>query len=321
MLDLLFNYGDALPEGSSFWQDLFTSAIGASIGAGGALFVYWLQIQRERDLKSVTQYSRDTADINYFKLILKDSLGFIEVQSAIRAQYATNIKSKPYETQPLNSYPTLPLARLEKVDHEKTHSLFLATQGENATENFKEIYKYIDFFSNAFSTIDETIASDISVIQNLKQGYIKQFADLMDDASKKTNKIKFEEYGGKLLYKEDALFSIINGIITDFHTNRKDVSDLVYHQTQFVRKLNEGIVREGFLNDAECLDLALSSKTITHLFSDIKFRVDGLADYLEHYVTAIQNEFENFSNNVNKIVIYKQKIRRRWYHMFYNPGQ
>jgi hypothetical protein len=136
MLDFIFKNGDVLHDDSSFWQDLFTSAIGAAIGAGGALFVYWLQIQRERDLKSVTQYAKDVADITYFKLILRDSLAFVSVQSKVRLNYAENIKTKPYESYPLNSYPTLPLTRLDKIDHEKTHSLFLATQSGDATKKF-----------------------------------------------------------------------------------------------------------------------------------------------------------------------------------------
>ena len=126
----------------------------------------------------MSQYVKDVADTTYFKLVLKDALVFVDVQSEVRLKYAENIKARPYESHPLNSYPTLPLLRLDKIDHEKTHGLFLATQSRDATKKFKEVYKYIDFFSRSFETIASTLEKDTNEIQNLKQEYIKQFADL-----------------------------------------------------------------------------------------------------------------------------------------------
>lgn len=321
MFDFIFKNGEFLPDDSSFWQGLLTSAIGAGVGAGGALFVYWLQIQRERDMKSVTQYAKNTADINYFKLVLNDAITFVNVQSKIKKKYAEEIKNAPYKSHLLNSYPTLPLVRLEKINHEKTHELFITTQGEGATRKFKEIYKYVDFFSESFSVIDETLEKDTNEVQNMKHDYIKKFADLIDNASKKANSIKYNTYDDNPLYKTDTLFCLIDKIIADFHENRKDTTDLEYHQIQFVRKLNEGIVLDGFLQDADCLNLALGSKVLTHLYSDIKFKTESLADYLERYVEAIDKEFGNFTSSVDIIVINEQVINRHWYHIFYNPDQ
>ena len=155
----------------------------------------------------------------------------------------------------------------------------------------------------------------------MKQDYAKKFADLIDDASRKTNKIKYGVYNGSPLYQADNLFRLIDDMIADFYENRKDTTDLVYHQTQFVRRLNECIVTGGFLQDADCLNLALSSKIITHLYSDIKFKVESLADYLEKYVEAIDKEFINFSNSVDALIVNKQVITKKWYHIFYNPSQ
>ena len=110
-------------------------------------------------------------------------------------------------------------------------------------------------------------------------------------------------YNGSVLYKADALFTLIDGTIADFYESRKDTTDLVYHQTNFVKRLNEGIVRGGFLQDADCLNLALSSKIITHLYSDIKFKAESLANYLERYIEAIKKEFKNFTSSVDAVVI------------------
>ncbi|WP_157886790.1 hypothetical protein [Hymenobacter sp. PAMC 26628] len=321
MLDFVFQNGEFSPDSSSFLPDLLTSAIGAGIGAGGALFVYWLQIQRERDLKYINQSTQDKADIEYFQLVLKDTLGFVEVESKVRLDYAAEIKQQPYKSIPLNSYPTLPLIRLEKINHEKMHHLFLSTQGSDATKNFKNIYKYIDYFTNSFTEINSTIDRDTIEIQTLKQDYANQFDSLVDEVSKKANAIRYGVHKGHLSYENDPLYVLLNGIISDFYENRTDTTDLVYYQTQFVRKLTEGLVLGKFIGDSDCLNLALSSKGITFIYSNIKFKIEGLAEYLQRYCSSLQQELKNFTVSVDKIGFSKQLINERWYHIFYTPGQ
>ncbi|WBA41781.1 hypothetical protein [Hymenobacter canadensis] len=320
-MDIIFQNGEFLSADSSFLQEITTAAIGAALGAGGAIFVYWLQIQRDKDIKIFNEYKQSKADTEYFQLVLNDAVKFIESQILILTDYANKIIKQPYESHILNSYPTIPLFRLEKISHEKMHHIFLSFQDNNATKTIHDIYKYIDFYSESFKNINDQTDRDIKEVHVLKTEYVKLFADLADEFSKKANKIKYQTYNGNSIYKLDRLFTLIDKVTLDFYDSRSNTTDLTYHQNEFVRPLVEGIIQGGHLNDSDCINLAISSKSTTHKFTDIAFKNKNLGEFIHQYCNALSNNIEFFKSSIEKISIKEPEFINKWYHFLYKPGQ
>lgn len=146
-MDIVFKFGNHYyGEGDSIFFQLFMSFIGAFFGFGFALLLYYLQNKRDEKSKEKEIQSKFKDQLQYFKLLLKGSLDFIEKQLNLLDEYIEEQKENPYDQKVYNESANNDINRLLSLD---LHSIFVAYR-----ENFKNKTNWIKEYTDFFHSLD-----------------------------------------------------------------------------------------------------------------------------------------------------------------------
>lgn len=273
---------------NEFLSNIASNAIGALIGTGTALLVYILESRRERNIEATKHMAEAKDNVRYFLALMQDASSFSQSQTKLWLEFAAALELDPIRTQLPNSIAASALDRINGLNQEKYfHSFKTAIPEKDILQQFRKLYRSLDFIIKSSALIDSTIEKDLVEVFDIKKSYVIKFSFLIDNTTKLSNHIRFNLYNDNPSYADDALFIATDGLIKDFYNKRTDTTDLTFHQNAFVRPLTENLVLGKFISEPQCLKLALEAKELTHLHSDILFKSEGLVDYVRKFCAAI----------------------------------
>jgi gas vesicle protein len=101
----MFQFGEFYSEGgSSFWESLLAALIGALIGAGSALLVFYLETRRERRVRDEEKHQSYSDTFKYFVALIKETIDWSEKQANSYKEYSEHVQSNPIHEGVIQNY-------------------------------------------------------------------------------------------------------------------------------------------------------------------------------------------------------------------------
>ena len=243
-----------------FDTDFIKDIIGALIGTGTALLVFYLTIKRETKKVKQKEIENNENRIKRFNYLLESSSKHIKntilnLEKNIQEIEADNLNFHLIVINPNNS-----LSRLsELINNEKHFFSYIEVYGSESIKNHSEISNLIDFFS---SQIDQ-----LFIIKEKSQNFDYQrkvrYTNLIRET---TNHIGWASSQTKIITEPDI--QELGTMIKNFNKNTTDQSDLEGFY-QYIRKAFKEVLIK-YIHIPIISEKLLVFKEASNLFIEIK---------------------------------------------------
>jgi hypothetical protein len=287
MFDLIFQSGEFTGGESSFWSDLAVSvlggAVGAFVGVGGAIFVYYKQTIDANKLREYEQYELKKNKINYTKLLLGKIARFNEftipeLERLLKRKYVSPLTD--------NGLAIVPLSTISEAGSVKRDEYYLPFIELFASSDPQKDYNAVmQIFSDHFFVYDETlklINNEVLRVHGISEEYKREYnnaADAIVRLGIEARKLHIKEGTNP---EKDNLIRLGKDFIIAFHADDTKKSDLDFTQS-LVKKLLEGYVQyDFFVNVRDELagfffDVSSSLKKLGLLHSESIFHIKNMS--------------------------------------------
>lgn len=298
IINIVFQSGDFYNEDtSSFLENL----LGAFIGAGAALLVFYLESRRERNNRRNERIQSDTNTLNYFIALLKSVLKIAEKQSGYYKEHKDNLTNKPFEQHFLNTVIAEDVNRiLHNFDHERVFHSYLA--------RFNNDMSRIETFQKIFSRLDliEAIYKDaIKIHEKLQEELMTSKLKYKDLAEEET-----KSYCAELInvirqsdpnYADNPFWNLLNNAILDYHQNKPERETIEYMQSAFINPIKVAII-SNFRHIPEAMIIANNCRKATWLYSEIKLRSETLGNDFDRANTSMSKTIEELRDFAKDLI-------------------
>jgi|GEM_PF-2699859 len=202
---------------SSFVNDFVIAIVGASIGAGSALVVYFFESRRDNRKEEASRLKNGENALTYFTSLLEKIMDQANVQIGYYKEYSNNIQVKWFKNNQLKSQMDTDLERIVSFDHERLFHAYLNKLGDDKKNiiRFQNIFTAIDLLKTTFSS-GEKIYSDFASEHNERLINCMDFiSDFEDYCELKLNEIKSRHGWGS-----DAFSKKFNDTFIEYRKNR-----------------------------------------------------------------------------------------------------
>lgn len=158
-----FYYPDG---GGAFWENLFVAVIGAFVGFGGALLIFWIGIRKNR---KEDQHKADIYLINrleFLCLLLEGVLKNSKLQIENYIKQAKEINRNPYKICPVSILASNQIPRLQAIDSQDLYIGFryLFEDTAKVRDLYNQFFYQIDFLEKS---LDQLMQASINNIKGI----------------------------------------------------------------------------------------------------------------------------------------------------------
>jgi len=254
-----------------FISDSAVEALGAFIGFGLALWLYYHQKSNDSIEEKKEKYLKDKSKVNYLKIQLEAGKKTIKRQiDEIEKNNKKISKNAMYLFQP-NLYPTEELLRIQKLmDNPEYYDAYSNIIGGSfeQTKKYRNIMASNDYFLNQFNELKKTHAIESDHQRKL------QYKALFDQSLKTVS-----NFGESHETSNPDLYNDINQILHNYLSKMKP--ELIESQQLNFVDPSKRILLDKYYEipgSKECLELL---KNTTQLYSEMQMQNES---YLERYI-------------------------------------
>jgi hypothetical protein len=234
-MHIIFQFGEFTGDESSFLSDLFVAIVGAFIGTGGAILVYYWQSKDQNEKEAKNRYNIQSDQLKYLYYLLDSVTLATDKMIEVLDEFYKNVNFKPTEIPPLKLVPFYDFNRIVNVINQGEYYHAYKTLVND--ENISRIFGISDFLYGSFIDLEQYFKN--TSLYDLQRR--KDFAESMEQLisiildNHKTLKDK-EGITGKN-------YNIINNSIFEYHKALDpDPSDFLKLRDDFLTPLIEETV-------------------------------------------------------------------------------
>ncbi|MBL6445668.1 hypothetical protein JMN32_05070 [Fulvivirga sp. 29W222] len=300
-MDLIFQFGDVYPVSgnSSFFENLLIAVIGAVIGSGAAIWIFYQTLKSDRKKSRKLKNQRDEELLRYFCALLRNILKFTNGQKQDYLNFAKALEAKPYETHLVRYRVNHDIRRVQKMNQHEIYQAYLDQMGSKDTDinRFTAIYSNLDFLDVLIDAARSENELGQKHITERRFQYKNEAEKLLNYVGLFIENIRKSNLE---TYTEIPVWVALNQLLGSYHIKRTDASSLTYVQQAFVKPVGHTIMND-FRDLPECTEIMQLVKKATHTFSNIKLDSSELANSFQEYYSEfnkIEDELRTKSNQL-----------------------
>ncbi len=177
VIDIIFQSGDFYGEPSNIMDFIFqliSECVGAFIGAGFAVLLFYKQNRRDKVKEETNIKNKAEDDMNYISFLVEDVVSDQEKQNQkLVAFFTTSSLKTTSQIKQLESIPMQNIIRLQRfLDEPDTYNSFMLVFGRKNKDN-------INKFKNITNSIDYLIKGNEQLYMLIEQGMPNDYARRM----------------------------------------------------------------------------------------------------------------------------------------------
>jgi hypothetical protein len=299
-------------KGFNFWDFLsgaIAEMIGAFIGAGAALWIFFKQTKEEKVKENLKEQIKLNEKNHYFGSLLQSSLNLAKQQNEGIKKFYEELDSKPLYIPLIAIHPKQDLERLSKViDNEEYYHAFLNKYGSDIenVKKYRGIAGSVDFLNSQINQMLDMQSKG----QNFDHKRKVEYKELLDTAIDTAS-----ELGMRNENTNPDLTRSIGEILQRYYEGLTNPLELEYHQKNLVEPLIT-MMLNNFSDLPEVRQFLNDLKNATLIYSEIqglnKIHSDGFKGFHNYINQAIEllekngkeliKEFQNEKNTATKQV-------------------
>ncbi len=273
----IFQFFQALP--SDFWENLLISVIGAIIGSGGAILIFYLTIGHDRKKEAERKELHCKNKLRYFHSLVESVIDSVEKQILNMREFTEKVKKNPFEYNYLNIVVNENITRIsERVDQEELYHSYLQIicQGKEEHE-FLQSLNVVDYLNAALKSTKDSLFQTTTYTSELEKQYSALSERLLDEAGSELNSIKTTDPTG---YAKKDFFIFLNTSILSYYNGIQDEQTIQLRESKFIQPFKLGLM--STFRAIPISDKWLTMcKDCTHLYSEIAIRYTEIANDIE----------------------------------------
>ena len=158
-----FYYPDG---GGAFWENLLVATIGAFIGFGGALLIFWISIKKNRNEEKTKKEVYLLNRVDFLVLLIEGVIKSSKVQIANYVKQGNQIIENPYEISMLTVPASNQIKRLQNIDSQDLYQglRYLFENGESTTDIYNQFFYQVDFLEKS---LEQLFLANINNIKSI----------------------------------------------------------------------------------------------------------------------------------------------------------
>lgn len=278
-------------------ENLLVSLIGALVGAGAALTVFFLNVKNEKakELQRRKRHLRNK--IKYFSSLVDTINESLKKQVEHYDDYAKKVTDYPYEAFPIKIVINNNFIRItEKMDQEDIFYAYIELLNKEEQEILKTLNS-IDFIHTTMQALRDFLFNNLQYLQEIKTNYEKISEEILDGVSFKLRELKDKNAQD---FETLPLYSFLNSTIDNYYSSIKDEQTIPEREKHFIQPLKEGLLTNKFEEIIEKKWL-LQCKECTHIYSEIDLRTKDLAKEIKNVASRIKEKIPELEKT-NQII-------------------
>ena len=279
-----FNWGD-------FFSSAFVEILGAFVGFGGALFLFYKQNRKDEIDARADKLEEEKSKMEYINSINEMSLRDIEGQMKMIKEYIDETKKNPLYLAPLGYSTTGNLERLKNVvDNPLYYEAYISQIGrtEENTKNYKNLIVSSDYFLNQFGELRKIEANKADYKRKI------EYKQLFDEAKK-----LLVNFGESFVDTNNPIYKDIGDVIYNYET-KKIHENFESHQNLLIEPARKLLMSKYYEHESakECLNLLSNA---TQVYNDIKLQNLYHIDFVEQIFDTMNGAKEVLKDVATKM--------------------
>lgn len=300
ILDIIIQSGEFVNQNdSSFWSDLFNTAIGSAIGSAATIGAVYLTFRKDRKKESDKKVQFEVEKIKYFQALVKNTITKLSPQISAIEKLHLAIDANPLYIPIMETQTLYELDRLvHKINQEEYYHSYLSLFGNTneAIEEFRKIYIALDYFEANLRLIKQSIEKSIDFDYTRKKSLVGIGNKAMDMAA--------QMLVNKDIAHEKKLLEFINHVIIQYYKDQTEGTDLKYLQDKFVDTIKPELIKSG-RHIAEVNNLVIELKSCTHLYNEIQMQNKELANDCKDWQQSLTLALKEFETASTRLINYQ----------------
>lgn len=300
-MSVIFDFVEHYYDGSGeyIWIKLLVSLIGAFVGFGGALIIYYKKQKSDKNKEQSKDASEALEKLTYFKILINGTINHIEKQKDNVQAFVTEQEKNLLEIQILKQLASNDIKRLHSLDAHgiyKAYGYYIGKIDKEWIENYKKLYSALDFIDGS---LDECLRIFLSNSKNCYKNLIKIKGKIqsLSDMLSFNAMMRAQQFGDRRC--DDAAFVFFEGMIKKYGELVDSNAPIEKYDGEILVTILRRIVME-FQDEPYAEELITFSKNARVRINDVK---NEMSDVVE--------TFKLFPERVNPcIVILKENLEK-----------
>ncbi len=276
-----------------FDQDFIKNLIGALIGTGTALIVFYLTIKNDRKKERKLDKEKNNQRLDNFLNLLESAKKQIESFEKDLEQQINNFSKDELQFPPLTFNPDYSIERLKTLMQDENYFFAFAKVHKKKIADYNEIVLLIDYFISQEKQVVEMTNRDFKTVLKLKRKFSESVYSLFH----------YKIYS--LTFKKDLLdknyIDKLNEIYNDFYKNLKNQDDMNFYSTDFIKPVLEQVLNKN-VSKEEILKLTLECKDVEILIGQVKHQNKTHKGEMEYILDNYKNRTKQFNKAIKKLI-------------------
>lgn len=278
-----------------FLSGALAEMIGAFIGAGAAVWIFFRQTEKEKKKENDKEQKELTEKNHYLGSLLQSSISLAKEQNEGIKTFYEKINDNPLYIPLIPIVPKQDLEGLSQlICNEGYYHAFLNKYG-NEIENVKKYRKIASSINFLNSQIDQMFDMQDKQ-QKFDHERKKNYKALFDRA--RDNAI---ELGIRNEKSNPDLYESIGKILKEYYEKLTDRFDLTYHQENLVEPL-EKILFDKIKDIPECYQIFNDLKNATLIYSEIQYQNKNYSNDFRKIHSLINKAVDNLETNGSELI-------------------
>ncbi|MFM9952189.1 MAG: hypothetical protein ACKV1O_29935 [Saprospiraceae bacterium] len=278
-----------------FWSNLFVEVMGAFVGAGAAILIFYNQIKHDRKKEAGKKIEEQKENNFYLNSLIQSTLNRVTKQREAIKKFYEEIESNPIEIPIISLIPMQDLKRLAKVvDNEIYYYSFLEEFGKTKeiADKYRKITVSVDYLNAAVVQMEDILWKDRQFDRDRKLKYKELFENGMD-ATVEIAK-QFEQTNPRF---SDVIFKYIVLYHESCAAAEPQQLSLDSIQNIYIKPFKSKLVLDRFTDLPEARQIITNLKQVEFAFSDIvmnnKKNAEPFKEFYKNFGSAIEKLEEN----------------------------
>jgi hypothetical protein len=260
------------------------------IGAGTALFVFYLTTKRDKKKEQKKKEDDRSDKVIYLKSLLDNIINVTKQQRDNLVEHIEKVRQNSVDFQLMTFVPLTDFTRaIETLSKEDYYSAFNKIYKEkiNSSKTYNSIISNVDYLHAQFVEVPEILRKS----QQFDFERKLQYKELVDKTINMTGNILFQ-----LRQNMPPVFQAMDNILLEFMEGLNNHADITYYNNEFVIKMNDFLVNymltPGIQVPNEILILAENTRNAKQLYSIIIKSNLEVADDIENINKLVNNSLD-----------------------------
>lgn len=277
---------------SFFDKEFFQNLIGALIGTGTAILIFYMTISSDKKKEKKKNHEADLNRITHFSNLVNSSISHIEIIIQNLQDVIQKYEDGEIKFQLLRFSPDKSLIRLEELLKNENYMLsFVSVFGKDNISKFNNISREVDFFNMQIEQILDILKISQKFDYERKNDFRAKANELLQISVSLTNKENF-------LTAEHI--QLLESIIEDFYVNTIDPTDLKLYYDFTINILEKILI--NYIENQQHIIYIEKFRNTSILFNEIINQINHHKEDLEQIKNTMQKILNSYKTDTLELI-------------------